>query len=291
MPDTLSAPAKINLSLQILGKRADGYHDLVSIFVPVPGLSDSLEISSAALGSGCIVTPQLAGCPAEKNLVHRAWQAYARQTEFAPDITVRLTKRIPTGAGLGGGSSDAAAMLRWLQANAGAKALVPEALTALAAGIGADVPFFLQCTPSIVEGIGERVTPVVLDLSGFTLVLAMPAVHISTPWAYAAWDAHEDDKNRLQPAADCLTTQGSTNKRRVSLSPVQIRNDFELVVFPAHANLRILKEQLLSLGAVCAVMSGSGAGIASLFRNSCLAGDAAKALRMKGVPVHVETLR
>jgi len=291
MPDTLSAPAKINLTLRILGKRADGYHDLESLFVPVPGLADSLEISAAAPGGGCLVTPQLADCPPEKNLIFRAWQAYGRQTGFTPDIAVRLTKRIPTGAGLGGGSSDAAAMLRWLQANAGPAAMAQEALTALAAGIGADVPFFLQHGPALAEGIGDRLTPVALNLSAFTLVLALPNVHISTPWAYAAWDAHAAQKNSTQPASDCLTTQDSTNKRRVSLSPVLVRNDFEIVVFPNHANLRILKEQLLSLGAVCAVMSGSGAGMASLFRNSGLAGDAAKALRMKGVPVHVETLR
>ena len=291
MPETLSAPAKINLALHILGKRADGYHDLESLFVPVPGLADSLEISAGTPGGGCVVTPQLSDCPPDKNLIFRAWQAYGRQTGFAPDIAVRLTKRIPTGAGLGGGSSDAAAMLRWLQSNAGSAAMTQEALTALAAGIGADVPFFLQQGPAIAEGIGERLTPVALDLSAFTLVLALPKVHISTPWAYAAWDKHATEKNRTQPASDCLTTLDSTNKRRVSLSPVLVRNDFEIVVFPNHANLRILKEQLLSLGAVCAVMSGSGAGIASLFRNSSLAGDAAEALRMNGVPVHVETLR
>lgn len=291
MSDTLSAPAKINLSLFITGKRADGYHDLESLFVPVPGLADSLEISPGAAGSGCTVDPQLPDCPPEKNLVFKAWRAYKDATGFAPDIAVRLTKRIPTGMGLGGGSSDAAAMLRWLQDQAGSRALAPGALCTLAAAIGADVPFFLQHGPALAEGIGEMLTPVALDLSAFTLVLALPRAHVSTPWAYAQWDARDQEKNRAVGRNERLTTPGTTNKRRVSLSPVVVRNDFEVVVFPSCPDLRVIKEQLLGLGAVCAVMSGSGAGIASLFRDCRLAGEAADALRMKGVPVHVETLR
>ncbi|OIN98755.1 MAG: 4-(cytidine 5'-diphospho)-2-C-methyl-D-erythritol kinase [Desulfovibrionaceae bacterium CG1_02_65_16] len=290
MPDTLSAPAKINLALRIVGKRANGYHDIESLFVPVPGLADTLEISAAPIGSGCVVSNQPDGCPPEENLVFRAWRAYAEATGFAPDIAVRLEKRIPTGMGLGGGSSDAAAMLRWLEARAGGAALGPARLSTLAAGIGADVPFFLDGGSALAEGIGEKLTRVALDLSAFTLVLALPRAHVSTPWAYAAWDAHAAVEKPAQDGNERLTTQGTTNKRRVSLSPVVARNDFEVVVFPVHGDLRIVKERLYSLGAACAVMSGSGAGIAALFRDSLLAGEAADALRRDGVPVHVEAL-
>lgn len=290
MPERLAAPAKINLFLRIDARRADGYHDLESLFVPVAGLCDTLEISPAAAGSGCTVTPELPDTPAEKNLVFRAWEAYAQATGFAPDLAVRLDKRIPTGMGLGGGSSDAAAMLRWLNdlaGRAGRAALAPEALNALAAGLGADVPFFLLGVPAVARGIGDRLTPVELDLSAFTLVLALPPVHVSTAWAYGRWDALA----ALQkPSREGLTTGRLTHKRRVSLSPVRVWNDFEAAVFPAFADLRRLKERLLALGAACAVMSGSGAGIAALFRNDRLALDAADALRTK-VPVHVETLR
>lgn len=291
MPDTISATAKINLSLLIGRRRADGYHDIESLFVPVPGLADSLVIEPAAPGAGCSVTPELPDCPMEKNLVHRAWAAYKAATGFGPDIAVRLDKRIPTGAGLGGGSSDAASMLRWLNERAGTTALDAAALNALAAKLGADVPFFLLNGPAIAEGIGEKLTPVCLDLSAFTLVLALPKVHISTPQAYAAWDAQNPGENASQGPASCLTTGPSTNKRRVSLSPVVARNDFETVVFPAHASLRAVKEQLLRLGAAVAVMSGSGAGIASLFRDARLAKKAADQLRTRDVPVHVEPLR
>jgi 4-diphosphocytidyl-2-C-methyl-D-erythritol kinase len=291
MPDTLHAPAKINLSLHILGRRADGYHDLESLFVPVPGLADSLELSPGAPGSGCLVEPELPGTPPEKNLVFRAWKAYAARTGNAPDIVVRLTKRIPTGAGLGGGSSDAASMLRWLQKQAGSSALPQADLVRLAAGLGADVPFFLQDGPAWARGIGDELEPVALDLSGLTLLLALPPVHVSTAWAYGVWDEQAKRCAEAKGCAECLTTRVSTHKRRVSLSPVVVQNDFEAVVFPVHPDLRVLKERLLGMGAAAAAMSGSGAALAALFRESRLAIEAADVLRTNGLPVHIEALR
>ncbi len=290
MADILKAPAKINLSLMITNRREDGYHEIESLFVPVPGLADILDVTSGALGSECVVESDLPDCPLERNLVWRAWRAYASATGYAPDLRVRLTKRIPTGAGLGGGSSDAAAMLHWLQARAGEKALDAEALNTLAAGLGADVPFFLLGRPAVAQGIGERLTPAALDLSAFTLVLAMPLVHVSTPWAYGAYDEFEAEKKRTRPEAEPLTTLARATKKRVSLSPVVARNDFEPVVFQAKAALRAIKERCLHLGASCAVMSGSGAAISALFRNADAARSAAHALRQDGFPVHVETL-
>ena len=174
MPDTLSAPAKINLSLLIVGKRADGYHDIESLFLPVPGLADSLEISAAPAGSGCSVSDQPDGCPPDKNLVLRAWRAYGEATGFAPDVAVRLTKRIPTGMGLGGGSSDAAAMLRWLEARAGAAGLGAAGLRALAAGIGADVPFFLTQGPALANGIGD------MQIASELCVFTNDHIHVET---------------------------------------------------------------------------------------------------------------
>lgn len=291
MPETVSAPAKINLSLSILGRRASGYHDLESLFAPVPGLADSLEFSPGAAGSGCVVEPELPDTPPEKNLVFRAWMAYAQATGFAPDLRVRLTKRIPTGAGLGGGSSDAACMLRWLQARAKDRAMPAEELIRLAAGLGADVPFFLQDGPAWACGIGEELTPVELDLSGLTLLLVMPPVHVSTAWAYSAWDECAAARAEANVRSRCLTTTATTHKRPFSLSPLTVRNDFEAVVFTAHPGLRVLKERLLELGAASAVMSGSGAALVGLFRESRLAHEAADEFQSKGLPVHFETLR
>lgn len=289
MADTLQAPAKINLSLYITGRRANGYHEIESLFVPVPGLADVLEISSGMPGTGCVVEPELPDCPPERNLVFRAWRAYAEASGFAPDLRVRLTKRIPSGAGLGGGSSDAAVMLRWLNGHA-PEALDHAALNALAAVLGADVPFFLLGRPAVARGIGEKLEPVPLDLSAYTLVLALPPVQVSTQWAYAAFDARQAEEIRTGAGGGPLTTLPSATKKRVSLSPVVARNDFESVVFRTHAALRAIKERLLGLGASCAVMSGSGAALCALFRDARQGHGAAEALRRSGVPVHVETL-
>ena len=286
MLDTVQAPAKVNLHLSILGRRPDGYHDLESLFMPVPGLADSLEIGPGEAGAGCLVEPELPGTPMERNLVYLAWKAYGQRTCFAPDLQVRLTKRIPTGAGLGGGSSDAAAMLRWLQARAGERALPEPALTTLAARIGADVPFFLHDGPAWAHGIGDELIPAPLDLSGCTLLLVLPAVHVSSAWAYAAWDESE-----AKASQRCLTTAAPTHKRRVSLSPVMVHNDFEAVVFPAHPELRVIKERLLGMGAAAAVMSGSGAGLAGVFRDGRLARKSADEFLSSGLSVHLEALR
>jgi 4-diphosphocytidyl-2-C-methyl-D-erythritol kinase len=291
MPEIILAPAKINLSLSITGRRADGYHELASLFLPVQGLADTLAIGPGEAGSGCLVSPELPDTPPEKNLVFRAWKAYALSTGRAPDVAVQLTKRIPTGAGLGGGSSDAAAMLRWLQAQAGGQALAQAELVRLAVGIGADVPYFLQDGPAWAQGIGDKLTPVSLDFSAFTLLLVLPPVHVSTAWAYAAWDQHIRQVCAPKDCAERLTTPTSTHKRRVSLSPVVVHNDFEAVVFPAHPDLRVQKERLLEMGAASAVMSGSGASLAALFRERPLALDAADVLRTNGLPVHIEALR
>ena len=285
------APAKINLSLRIISRRADGYHELESQFVPVVGLADTLDMRPGSPGSGCRVTPELPDTPPEINLVFRAWKAYASATGCAPDVDVRLTKRIPTGAGLGGGSSDAATMLRWLQEQAGPRALAQAELVRLAAGLGADVPFFLQDGPAWARGIGDELTPVALDLSAFTLLLVLPPVHVATAWAYAAWDEQARRNTEAKGSSECLTTQTSTHKRRVSLSPVVVQNDFEAVVFPAHPFLRVQKERLLKMGAASAAMSGSGVGLAALFRENSLAFAAAEVLRTNGLPVHIEALR
>ena len=287
---TLSAPAKINLSLRIVSKRADGYHELESLFLPVAGLCDTLEIYAAHVGTGCVMEPPLPGVPQEKNLVYRAWAAFGQATGFSPDITVGLTKRIPTGAGLGGGSSDAAALLLWLNGEAGSKALSPSELNALAAGLGADVPFFLVGGPAFACGIGEVLTPVELDLEGLTLVIVSPQVHISTPWAFGQWDSQHGNATRILHQ-EFLTSLETTHKRRISLLPVIVRNDFEPLVFDAFPHLLMIKEELLRRGAVCAALSGSGSSIFALFRKLDVSIEAGEAIRANDLPVHREALK
>lgn len=290
-PSVLQAPAKINLSLRILRRRPDGYHDLESLFAPVPGLFDTLEISPAPAGSGCAITPEISGLAVQDNLVHRAWAAFGQATGFRPDIRVALTKRIPSGAGLGGGSSDAAAMLLWLNSQAGQSALDPQALSALAATLGADVPFFLMGCPAWATGIGDALTPVEIDLSAFTLVLVSPPIHVSTPWAYGRWDALNPKGTPDKTREELLTSAEPANMNRSSLLPMKVGNDFEMAVFPEYPALRRMKETLLGLGAACSAMSGSGSSLFALYRDPEQAQGAVRAMRTEGAPVHSEALR
>ncbi|MBN2141487.1 MAG: 4-(cytidine 5'-diphospho)-2-C-methyl-D-erythritol kinase [Desulfovibrionaceae bacterium] len=279
MPEktTLKAPAKINLFLEILGRRADGYHELRTLFYPLPTPHDTLEFEPRdreGLELWCS-DPTLAG---DDNLAARAWRAFAEKTGFAPGLRVRLTKGVPVAAGLGGGSSDAAAMLRFLNERAGHRSLGPEDLARLAAGLGADAPFFLDPRPSWAEGIGDRLRPVDLDLSGLSLVLVCPQTRVSTAWAYAEWD-------RLAARRPALTTSAPENKNSPPFSPLVLKNDFEAAVFDAHPELLEIKEKLLSLGASAAAMSGSGASVFGLFRKGAAA--AAEAMGAEGAKVFV----
>jgi len=180
-----AAPAKVNLYLEVTGRRPDGYHDLVTLFWPLPGLADGLRLELAARPGCELRTGGAAGVPeSADNLVCRAAAAYAAAAGVAPCWRFTLTKQIPVAAGLGGGSSDAAAALRLLNA-AHAGALAPDALARLAAGLGADVPFFLQDRPCLAAGIGERLSPV--PAAGeLPLLLLNPGFPLPTAWAYGA---------------------------------------------------------------------------------------------------------
>jgi 4-diphosphocytidyl-2-C-methyl-D-erythritol kinase len=214
------------------------------------------------------------GIDSADNTLTRAWAVFAQACGFSPALTLRLRKGIPQGAGLGGGSADAAALLQWLNAHA-PRPLPAERLPALAATVGADVPFFLYNTPCRATGIGDRLTPCASPLKGWTLVLVCPPEQVSTPWAYRAYDARTHAA--LTGCAAQAINLGSlyTDRPKGSLL---LRNDFEPVVFEAFAAVRACTERLLRLGAQGAVMSGSGASVLGLFRRQAEAQKAAERL-------------
>ncbi len=285
----LRAPAKVNLFLRIASRRPDGFHELDTIFLPLKEPCDTLLVTQAPPKAGLALTCSHPGLAGPDNLAAKAYRAFARAADFAPDLAVHLEKRIPLGAGLGGGSSDAAALLGHLNGLAGSKALSPARLNALAAGIGADVPFFLLGRPARARGIGEILEPVDLDLKGLTLVLACPEVHVPTAWAYGQWDRLENTCDR-KAAGTGLTSRKNTHNDTVPLSPLTLRNDFERAVFPAYPELRALKERLYVLGAAAAVMSGSGASIVALFRSKERAQEASRSLESQKARTFVEEL-
>ncbi len=251
----LFPPAKINLGLYVTRKRPDGYHDLETVFFPVPQLHDALEAVPAVSGTATMTLTGLpvAGTQAD-NLVWKAYEALrTRYPDRVPALDWYLHKAIPMGAGLGGGSADGAYALRLLDALCGLE-LGAEELLAEALALGSDCPFFLQDAPCFAEGRGEKLVPVPLELSGYTVQVVPSAIHVATGRAFGLLTP--------RPAPFDL--------RRLHELPVPawkdcIGNDFEEPVFSMHPELRATKERLYAEGAVYAQMSGSGSAVFGLF--------------------------
>lgn len=291
MNATIRIGCKINLYLEITGLRADGYHELATLFYPVSEPHDTLEITASPDGSwGPEVLPGLRLACSEpalenaSNIVARAYEALCGRTGFRPRLGVRLTKGIPHGAGLGGGSADAAAMLQWLNSRAGAQALPAPELARLAASLGADVPFFLVNRPAWATGTGDRLEPAPAALSGLFAVICVPRERVNTAWAYKAFDQDSGLAEKAGPAT-VLTSPCPASMRPFCVSGSFTANSFEPVVFAATPSSRRLKERLYALGARAAGLSGSGSAVWGLFGGAIRADSAASALQGHGVSV------
>lgn len=250
------APAKINLYLAVTGLREDGFHDLVSLVVPLD-YGDSLRVSLKEKGGEDDFFCHQEGIPLdESNLVLRALRAYRERTQVPP-VSIQLVKHIPSGAGLGGGSSDAVAMLRALQQISG-QALEEAALFEIAAQIGSDCPLFLYDEPVIMRGRGELLEQLpsgaLSCLSGKRLLLFKPSAGISTPWAYG----------QMKAAAGAYYTARDVAERELracleaeKISELPLRNEFEGVVFKKYPVFDILFSHLRTRR-YRPLMSGSG---------------------------------
>ncbi|MDR0938452.1 MAG: 4-(cytidine 5'-diphospho)-2-C-methyl-D-erythritol kinase [Mediterranea sp.] len=245
--------AKINLGLSVVSKRADGYHDLETVFYPIGSLTDALEVVASANGDTRLRTYGNAvdGQP-EENLVTRAYRLLA-QDHRLPPVDIHLYKRIPSGAGLGGGSADAAFMLRLLNDYA-RLGLTDEELEAYAVRLGADCAFFVRDRPTYAEGIGNRFAPINLSLAGYGLALVKPDIFVSTREAFKGIHPHRPE----HPVREVI-------ERPVSEWRERLVNDFEESVFPLHPTIRQIKEELYRQGAVYASMTGSGSSVFGLF--------------------------
>ena len=262
---------KINLYLFITGRRENGYHELDTLFVRLPEPQDTLVFRPAERESGIRVTCSTPGIDLEKNTLTKSYDLYARTTGFAPAVDVELVKGIPHGAGLGGGSADGAEVLAWLQRQ-NPQPMEALQLNALAAGVGADVPFFLARGACFAEGIGDILTPAVAGIGDWSCVLVCPQVHVNTAWAYAAWDSEN-------PSFSLTEKRKADKNNRSSYQCFYGMNDFESAVFAANPVLDELKAQLIQSGADAAGMSGSGSALFGLFHDRERAAQAAEALR------------
>lgn len=248
--------AKINLGLNIVEKRSDGYHNLNTVFYPIP-LEDALEVCVNGEGRNGECRLFQAGIAiegsAEDNLVVKAYRLLHQHYDLPP-VTIHLLKHIPTGAGLGGGSSDAAFMLRVLNERFSLQ-LSHEELEKYARSLGADCPFFIRNTPVYAEGIGDLFSPLSLSLAGYVIVVVKPDVFVSTRDAFSHITPRQPEHPLLEIVAQPVETWRDFMK-----------NDFEESVFPLHPRLGEIKEQLYDAGAIYASMSGSGSSLFGLFR-------------------------
>ncbi|NCC24988.1 MAG: 4-(cytidine 5'-diphospho)-2-C-methyl-D-erythritol kinase [Deltaproteobacteria bacterium] len=277
----LVAGCKINLYLRITGRRPDGYHDLDTLFYPLGTPSDRIAITPRSGPSNLTIScsdPLLQG---PNNILNRVYFLYQAKTGRAlPNLHIRLTKGIPTGAGLGGGSSDAAALLRYLD---GPDPVGTNLLQSMARTLGADVPFFLQDRPAWAQGIGDRLSPVEFRIPAKHLLLIFPPLSVSTAWAYHAWDALDVEKPWKSPE---LTSTFPEAKQSPFRNGVYLYNDFERVVFPRHKALRHLKIKLLTCGALGCLMTGSGSCLFGLFEDQRGLDRARKYLNRHSFPHH-----
>lgn len=243
---------KINIGLRVVRKREDGYHDLETIFYPVYGLHDELEVEIADefafLQDGIEVD-----CLPTDNLIYKVYQRMQEHFPQIGNVRIRFKKNIPFGAGLGGGSSDAAHMAIALN-ELFQLGLTQEQLAEEVRPLGADCPFFIYNTPCYAEGIGDKLTPISLDLSGIRLVMIKPDCGVSTKEAYAG----------IKPKGNSELFKVVQNGSELFK---EATNDFEDTVFVAHPEIAEIKQRLLDAGAVYAAMSGSGSTVFGLFKH------------------------
>ena len=265
MPDMILYPnCKINLGLRVVRKRPDGYHDLETIFVPIYGLHDELEVQpipDPSLKGREIVRFEQEGiavdCAPEDNLIVKCYRQMQAKYPQIGAVKVRFKKNIPFGAGLGGGSSDAAHMAIALN-ELFALGLSKEELAAEVATLGADCAFFVYNVPCFAEGIGDKLTPIELDLKGTRIVLIKPEEGVSTKEAYSGIQIKDNGQ---------WTMDKNVSADLIAQNYELLVNDFEATVFPLHPIIGEIKKRLLDAGAYYASMSGSGSTVFGLFKN------------------------
>ncbi|MBR2166459.1 MAG: 4-(cytidine 5'-diphospho)-2-C-methyl-D-erythritol kinase [Paludibacteraceae bacterium] len=272
---------KINLGLRVIRKREDGYHDLETVFVPIYGLHDELEVlrndkmSAVSPLNDATRSPNdvsfeqegiAVDCHPEDNLIVKCYRNMAAKYPQIGPVSIRFKKNIPFGAGLGGGSSDAAHMAIALN-ELFQLGLSKEQLAAEVRPLGADCPFFIYNVPCYAEGIGDILTPIELDLKGTRIVMIKPDEGVSTREAYSG-----------------ITISGEgidLNEIRSLGAGRSLKNDFEATVFPLHPVIADIKKRLLDAGAYYASMTGSGSTVYGLFKNDTEGGTDANLRLLK----------
>ncbi|MDR1126327.1 MAG: 4-(cytidine 5'-diphospho)-2-C-methyl-D-erythritol kinase [Deltaproteobacteria bacterium] len=310
---TLRTGCKLNLHLEITGILPNGYHSLKTFFLPLPPepgspeLSDRLRLVPARPGcAGLTVNCCANWFDPQNNTLQKAYKIYAAEAgRQLPALEIELTKGVPQGAGLGGGSANAAAVLLFLESwneVYGLPGLGWESLLRLGARVGADVPCFILNRPAWAEGIGDLLTPATMPFAGFHLVLVCPEQEVSTAWAYRAWDELKISTDLAANLSANFGDSGLTSRDArdsnfssalsppVALKPDELFNSFERVVFAHFPALAGIRQKLLEYGAAGALMSGSGSSMFGLFEQAGAAKNAADALKISGLRVYTRSI-
>ncbi|MCH7519041.1 MAG: 4-(cytidine 5'-diphospho)-2-C-methyl-D-erythritol kinase [Candidatus Dadabacteria bacterium] len=259
---TLLSPAKINLTLEVLGVRTDGYHEIRSIIQPID-LFDEVSIDVEE-GEGIEIESSGVSIPTGKdNLAWRAAELFLQKSGINRKINIFIRKRIPLGAGLGGGSSNAAAVLTGL--NRITNALSEDDLYKIAPKIGADVPFFIRSLTASMEGIGEKLS-IIKEFPIFHYVILCPNLHTSTPEVYKKWDElNLADQNNIAHAEYNL--EGCIKKFIDKNGDLPLQNDLEGPAISVHPEIASYKKMLTSLDIKSVLMTGSGSAVYAVFRS------------------------
>jgi 4-diphosphocytidyl-2-C-methyl-D-erythritol kinase len=267
----LRANCKVNLGLDVLRRREDGYHDLETVMLPVVGLYDEIDVECTDEGVEFRGKGIVVDCPDDKNLCVRAARLIQERYGVG-GVAITLDKRVPFGAGLGGGSSDATTVIMAINDlyNLG---LDKPTLASLAAELGSDTPFFVYNRAMLCEGRGEIMSPVDIDLRGLWLVVAKPEGGVSTAEAYRGVAPRVPEVRLVELL-----------KRPIEEWQVSVTNDFEPHILAAHPDIAALKEYLMAQGAIYASMSGSGSAVFGLFRES-------PRVELNDVFVHIEQIK
>lgn len=277
-----AANAKINLFLDVTGRRSDGYHELHSCMQTVD-LCDTIRAEILPAKETTIRLTCSAGqLPVdERNLAYRAAALFLSEQKITDcDLRLHVEKRIPLSAGLGGGSADAAAVLRLLNRYYDSP-LTEQQLCLMGAKLGADVPFCITGGTCRCEGVGEVLTPVSC-LPDYSVVVAKDGDGVSTPQAFALLDEKYGDFSGYEPA-DPFAIYAALSGGDVRALSNSIFNVFEDVIFPIRPRANYIKDFLLSHGAICAQMSGSGPSVFGIFLSDARAGVCAAELRRQGI--------
>lgn len=257
---TLLSPAKVNLTLEVLGIRPDGYHEIRSLIQPVD-LFDEVRIETLE-GSGIDVSSSGIDTPAGKeNLAWKAADMFLNESRLDSGVTITIRKKIPLGSGLGGGSSNAAAVLMGL--NRITNALPEEKLFGIAPRLGADVAFFLRSVASVAEGKGERIT-IVKDFPLLYYVILCPNLHVSTAEIYRKWDELNKKKGGNKPGGD---TNEAIGQIKEETGDFRLFNDLEGPACELHPEIKAFKQILASLDPGNVLMTGSGSAVFAAFRD------------------------